>query len=137
MGLVAFGSVCELVSCEESARLSFGLEEFAEFGDGSRLVLRADRGWSSVLRVAHGSAGAMASGATTTADDPWRFTTRESLTKAVLACVDPDDDEQQEQWLVKRLAELDFDVDVAAVRGMPYRVDFGPILEGRLLQRGG
>ena len=137
MGLVAFGSVCELASCGESARLSFELEEFAEFGDGSRLVLRADRGWSSVLHVAHGSAGAAVSGATTPAGDPWRFTTRESLTKSVLACVDPDNDEQQERWLVDRLAELGVDLDVAAVRGVPYRVEFGPILAGRLRLRDG
>jgi hypothetical protein len=137
VGLVAFGSVCEVASRGELARLSFELKEFAELRDGSRLVLRADRGWSSVLRVAYDGTGAVISGATAAAGDPWRFTTRESLTKAVLACVDPEDEEQQEQWLVDRLAELGVDVDVAAVREMPYRVEFGPILEDRLRQRDG
>ena len=54
----------------------------------------------------------------------------------MLARVDPDDDELWWRWLVDRLAELGFNVDVAAVRSVPYRVEFGPVLDGELRQRG-
>lgn len=155
VNVVAFGAVCELAAdwttgfgCPQSeatpprARLAFRLVEFAELDDGRRLELRADRGWTSQQRVAHGPVdgtderGSGPPNASFDVSDPWHFSTRQSLTTDVLACVDPDDDESWRRWLVVRLAELGVNVDVAAIRSVPYRVEFGPILDGQLHRRG-
>ena len=154
VGVAAFGAVCEFTAdsttgfgCRQGkvpprARLGFRLVEFAELDDGRRLELRADRGWSSEQRIACGPVDGTderAPGPPTApvvVNDPWQFTTRRSLTTDVLACVDPDDDDLWWRWLVDRLAELGVNVDVAAVRSVPYRVEFGPVLDGELRQRG-
>ena len=154
--VVTFGAVCELTAdwttgfgChpgeadQPQPRLAFGLVEFAELDDGRRLELRADRGWTSRQRFAYGpidetdERGPGPPSLPVDVNDPWQFRTRQSLTRSVLACVDPDDDESWWRWLIERLAELGVDdVDMAAVRSVPYRVEFGPVLDGELRRRG-
>ena len=121
--------------------MSFGLVEFAEISDGRRLTLRADRGWGTGrVRIAYvlDDTDERGPGPPTVPfdlSDPWQFETRKTLTKSVLACVDPDDDEQWYEWVVDRLGELDVVVDAASVRAAPYRVEFGPLLDSELRKR--
>ena len=121
--------------------MSFSLVEFAEISDGRRLTLRTDRGWASgPLRVAYvlDDTDEHGPGPPTIpfdSSDPWQFETRETLAKSVLACVDPDDDEQWYEWVVDRLGEMDAVVDAMSVRAAPYRVEFGPVLDGELRKR--
>ena len=121
--------------------MSFSLVEFAEISDGRRLALRDDRGWGMGRpRIAYvlDDADERGPGPPTVPfdlSDPWQFETRETLTESVLACVDPDDDEQWYEWVVDRLGELDVVVDAASVSAAPYRVEFGPLLDGELRKR--
>lgn len=153
--VIAFGAVCELAAdwttgfgCPQGeapaprAKLAFRLVEFAELDDGRRLQLRADRGWTSAQRIAYGAVDGLGEqghgprSAPFDVSDPWRFSTRQSLITDVLACVDPDDDESWWRWLVNRLTELGVEVGVAEARSVPYRVEFGPVLDGELRRRG-
>ena len=156
VSVIAFGAVYELAAdwttgfgrpqgkaTPPRARLSFRLVEFAELDDGRRLELRADRGMNhGEPRIAYGPVDGTDERSPGPPripfdlSDPWQFVTRQSLTAEVLAYVDPDDEESWWRWLVDRLAELGVDVDMAAVRSVPYRVEFGPILDGELHRRG-
>ena len=153
LSVSALGAVCELRAgastvsqrahgdSDQGAGLSFKLDEFAEVSDGRRLRLRSDRGWANGrLRVAWSlrepdelSPGPPNVNVDMT--DRWQFVTRQSLTESVLACVDPDDGEQWYEWVRARLCELDVDVDLASIRAAPYRVEFGPVLDGELRKR--
>lgn len=147
------GAVCELRAGsstvsgrgqgdgDQGAGLSFKLDEFAEISDGRRLRLRSDRGWTnSKLQIAWGlrEPDALSPGPPTVyvdMTDRWQFVTRQTLTKSVLACVAPDDDEQWYEWVRARLGELDVDVDLASIRTAPYQVEFGTVLDGELRKR--
>ncbi len=81
--VVRLGTECDLTR-ESGPELSFGVTEFADLADGRRLVLRADRGFTSRL---HGPG----------ADEPGAARRHESLAGLaadVLATVLPDDAEE-------------------------------------------
>ena len=153
LSVVALGAVCELArdpstvsgrtldDPDLAAGLSFHLGEFAEISDGRRVMFRSDRGWSSGrMRVAYGlpEPDELGPGPPSVPPidmtDPWQFETRQTLTKSVLACVDPDDDEEY-AWIRARLSELDVEVDLASIRAAPYWVEFGPVLDQQLHKR--
>ena len=148
MSVVALGAVCELArnpstvsgrtlnDHDLAAGLSFHLDEFAEISDAGGVISRSDRGWSSGrMRFAYGLPEPDELGPgplpipPIDITDPWQFETRQTLTKSVLAVVDPDDDEEWYEWVRARLGELDVEVDSAPIRAAPYRVEFGPLLD--------
>jgi hypothetical protein len=124
--VVRLGAECELTR-ESGPELAFRVTEFADLADGRRLVLRADRGFTSRL---HGPG----------ADEPgaaWRHETLAGLADDVLATVLPDDAEETgEEHPWRELAGLlrDRGVAVAAdeLRRVPYVVELGDRVRARL-----
>lgn len=124
----------------------FSLSEFADLSDGRRVILKKDRsfgGSSHIVRFAgetgHELEGSCDPGSSAehsvgiSSIDPWRYTTRASLTQSVLAAVEPDDDQEWFEWVVERLRSLDIEVDPASVCTAPYQVEFGDSLLQKLL----
>lgn len=118
------------------ATLSVSLVEFAQLSNGKRVTLRDDRGFSSVNHVACRIPWLrrlllLLPVVKAYVSDPWRFETRASLTRGVLAAVEPDDAELWFDWVVERLHALGVEVNPASVRAAPYRVEF----DSSVLQR--
>ena len=68
--------------------------------------------------------------------DQWRFTTREGLTKSVIAALDPDDDQEWYRGVVEQLGSQGFEVDPASVEEAPNQVGFGNRVLEELQERG-
>lgn len=125
--------------------LNFSLTEFADLSDGQRVVLSDDRGFGSTLHAVEwdpetgevrDASWHEGSELEALVSDPWRFTTRESLTKSVIGALDPEDDQEWYHWVVERLDSLGFEVDPASVEAAPYRVEFGSRVLEELEKRG-
>ncbi|SDX52478.1 hypothetical protein SAMN05660209_00596 [Geodermatophilus africanus] len=124
--VVRLGAECDLTR-ESGPELSFGVTEFADLADGRRLVLRADRGFTSRL---HGP-GADESGAA------WRHETLAGLAADVLATVLPDDAEETGEdhpWreLAGLLRARGVAVSTAELRRVPYVVELSDRVRARL-----
>lgn len=100
----------------ESGTPSIFVEEFADLSDGSRILLKDDRGWSSWPR---GWPQNRPSGS-------WKIACGRALTKQAILMLDPDDNECWMDWVVGRLRLLGFEVEPASVQAAPFHVEFGP-----------
>lgn len=125
--------------------LHFRLTEFADLSDGRRVTIRDDRGFSGSLHAVNwdpdtgevkDASWHPGSSLESLVSDPWRFETRESLTRSVIAALDPDDDQEWYEWVVERLGSLGIEVDPASVEAAPYRVEFGSRVLEELEKRG-
>ncbi len=124
--VVRLGAECDLTR-ESGPELSFRVTEFADLAEGRRLVLRAERGFTSRL---HGPG----------ADEPgaaWRHETPAGLAADVLTTVLPDDaEETREDHPREELAGLLRDrgvaVPVAELRWVPYVVELSDRVRARL-----
>jgi hypothetical protein len=124
--VVRLGAECDLTR-ESGPEVSFGVSEFADLADGRRLVLRADRGFTSRL---HGP-GADQPGAA------WRHETLAGLAADVLATVLPDDAEETGEdhpWeeLAGLLRDRGVAVPAAELRHVPYVVELSNRVRARL-----
>ena len=124
---------------------SFSLTEFADLSDGRRVTLRDERGFGGTLHAVHwdletgevqDASWHRGSKLESLVGDQWRFTTRESITRDVIAALDPDDDQEWYDWVVERLHTLGIEVDPASVETAPYRVEFGNRVLEELQKRG-
>ncbi len=125
--------------------LHFSLTEFADLSDGQRVTLRDDRGFSGSLHAVNwdpdtgeviDASWHRGSRLESLVSDPWRFETREGLTRRVIAALDPDDDQEWFEWVVGRLDSLGIEIDPASVEAAPYRVEFGTRVLEELEKRG-
>ena len=94
--------------------------EFADLGDGRRIVLRADRGWL------HWPPNTPAS--------RWRISNGREIAKMAILILDPDDNDDWERWVVEQLRSAGVDADPASVHAAPYQVDFGTRIQHELRQ---
>lgn len=129
----------------KAVALSFSLTEFADLSDGRRAILSNDRGfggtlhavdWNPVTGEVRDASWHEGSELEALVSDPWRFTTRESLTKSVIAALDPEDDQEWYRWVVERLGSQGFEVDPESVEAAPYQVEFGTQVLEELQERG-
>ncbi len=124
---------------------SLSLTEFADLSDGRRVILRDDRGFSGTLHAVNwdpdtgevrDASWHPGSRLESLVSDPWRFETRESLTRHVIAALDPDDDQEWHDWVVDRLRTMGIEVDPAFVISALYKVEFGSRILEELRKRG-
>lgn len=129
----------------EPMQRHLSLTEFADLSDGRRVTLRDDRGFSSSLHAVDWDPDTgevkeaswhPGSRLESLVSDPWRFETRESLTRDVIAALDPDDDQEWCEWVVERLRSLGIEVDLESLEAAPYRVEFGSRVLEELGKRG-
>ncbi|MCY3911613.1 MAG: hypothetical protein OXF99_08855 [bacterium] len=125
--------------------LHFSLTEFADLSDGRRVNIRDDRGFSGSLHAFNwdpdtgevkDASWRPGSRLESLVSDPWRFETLESLTRSVVAALEPDDDQEWYEWVVVRLGSLGIEVDPASVEAAPYRVEFCSRVLEELEKRG-
>jgi hypothetical protein len=92
--------------------VSFSVAELAVLGDGRRVLLHEERGFTT---------------APWPPGDPWAGLTAATLEHDVLMTVLPDDDEPGEDhpydWLAARCAERGLQVTADELRRVPYRVE--------------
>ncbi len=124
--VVRLGAECDLIR-ESGPELAFRVTEFADLADGRRLVLRADRGFTSRLR----GPGADEPGAA------WRHETVAGLAADVLATVLPDDAEETGEdhpWeeLAGLLRDRGVAVSAGELRRAPYAVELSDRVRARL-----
>lgn len=129
----------------EPMTLHFSLTEFADLSDGRRVTIRDDRGFSGSLHAVNWDPDTgevkeaswhPGSRLESLVSDPWRFETRKSLTRDVIAALDPDDDQEWYEWVVERLGSFGIEVDPASVEAATYRVEFGSRVLEELEKRG-
>ncbi|MDE0603895.1 MAG: hypothetical protein OXI18_05765 [bacterium] len=130
---------------QKSRTLRFSLIEFADLSDGRRVTIRDDRGFSGSLHAVNWDPDTgevreaswhPGSRLESLVSDPWRFETRESLTRDVIAALDPDDDQEWYERVVERLGSLGIEVDPISVEAAPYQVEFGSRVLEELEKRG-
>ncbi len=124
--VVRLGAECDLTR-ESGPELAFRVTEFADLADGRRLVLRAERGFTSRLN----GPGADEPGAA------WRHETPAGLAADVLATVLPDDAEETGEdhpWeeLAGLLRDRGVAVPAVELRRVPYVVEFSDRVQARL-----
>jgi hypothetical protein len=111
--------ICDLSADEgeERRKGSFSVSEFVVLDTGARIILHAERGYTSWI-----SSG-----------DFWTHTTAESIVKSVLTTVLPDDgaDEHPWEWWAELAAALGIEVSGDELRRVPYQV----VLADQLLRR--
>jgi len=113
-----------VISCrlsEENGRsISFDMTEFVEFNDGSRIVIRNDRGW----------------GSKTSGDDPWKHQTFDQLASTATGLWDVYlDDEGGLAWAIPTLTFHGISTTPAELEALPVEVELGPETLKRLNQR--
>jgi hypothetical protein len=139
MSIVALGAFCDLVPPEDFTAspggLSFSVSEFAILGDGRRLTLHTDRGWTQwpLRALPHGEPLPDDWDARL---DPRSFMTRESVVQDTLNVVLPDDDDDPDdhpyEWLAGLLAAQGVSASPEVLRTLPYTVELSSRLEDRL-----
>jgi hypothetical protein len=117
--VVGLGAVCDLRPRQDQHTLdqSFSVSEFVTLGDGRRVTLHEARGFTVGVRST-GASGPF---------DPRPYETLESLTRAVLNVVLPDENDGEEhpgEWLAGLARARSLDVSAADLRGLPYEVVF-------------
>lgn len=120
--VVSLGAVCaiDVDRTDDPDRQSFDVGEFAVLGDGRRILLHAERGWST----------------STNGDDVWERETVETLRRTVLAVVLPDDaeetlEEHDFEWLSELLAQRGVTGFSHRLKHLPYEV----VLSREILDR--
>ena len=125
--------------------LNFSLTEFADLSDGQRVILSSDRWFGGTLHAVdwnpetgevRDASWHEGSELEALVSDQWRFTTREGLTKSVIAALDPDDDQEWYRGVVEQLGSQVFEVDPASVEEAPNQVGFGNRVLEELQERG-
>ena len=94
--------------------------EFADLSDGRRIILRDDRGWC------HWPPNTPAS--------RWRIANGREIAKMAILILDPDDNDDWEQWVIEQLSSAGVNIDPASVHAAPYRVEFGTRIQHELRQ---
>ena len=121
MRIVGLGAICDLDLNAIGGRRenSFIVREFALLDNGERVILHAERGYSSKISTG----------------DIWAHETVETITRDVLTTVLPDDDEIEEahpwEWLADLAQGQGIDVTADDLREIPYEV----VLTERVLRR--
>jgi len=129
--VVALGAWCDLVPPNESTAspggASFTVAEFAVLDDGRRIILHAERGFTTWSRQT-GRAEPL---------DPWSSLTATDLEREVRNVVLPDDDDTDDEhpweWLASLLHRHGVGASTERLKEVPYRVEFSE----RLLHRFG
>jgi hypothetical protein len=107
--------------------VSFRVDEFAVLADGRRLVLHSgERGFSVSGPVLP------------TPGDPLAGMTASGIESDVLTTVLPHEDDGEEhpwEWLAQLLRAQGCEVSAAAIRSLPYNVEFSERLRGLLATR--
>lgn len=142
VSVVALGALCDLVPPEEfggtpGGGASFSVVEFAVLDDGTRMNVRqSERGWTEWATRAVSPWHPVPDDWGERLDS-WAFVTREGVVQSTLNVVMPDDDDDPDdhpyEWLAQRLAEQGLQVRSDQLRGLPYRVEFTPRLEEKLV----
>lgn len=109
--VVALGATCDLrPPFDDERRQSFSVSEFALLGDGRRVILHDERGFT--IGAPSGGVG--------------KHETAESITRDVLNVVLPDEDESGEEhpwsWLARLARARGLDVTAEDLRVLPYEV---------------
>lgn len=109
--VVALGATCDLrPPFNDTRRQSFSVSEFAVLGDGRRVILHNDRGFT--LGAPSGGVG--------------DHETAGSITRDALNVLLPDDDDSGEEhpwwWLAELARSRGLDVTAEDLRALPYEV---------------
>lgn len=114
--VVGLGAICDLTASADGGRTkSFAVSEFAELADGTRVVLHAERGFTTGwVNVAE-------------PDEIASLETLDSLERNVLNVVLPDEDDGEPHpwdWLARLARRQGLEVTADDLRSVPYRVVF-------------
>jgi hypothetical protein len=112
--VVGLGAICDLdlspYAVDDERQHDLSVSEFALLDTGERVILHAERGYTS--RVSSGSI--------------WAHETVENITHNVLNVVLPDDDDTEDQhpweWLARLARAQGLDVTPDELRQIPYEV---------------
>ena len=121
-----YGLVTTEMEVAEQARMTrtgwprLDAVEFADLGDGRRVVLRADRGWGYWPP--------------NTPASRWRIAYGREIARMAILILDPDDHDDWERWVVEQLRSAGVDADPASVHAAPYQVEFGTRIQHELRQ---
>lgn len=99
----------------------FRTQEFADLSDGRRVVLKDDRCWDFWPLNEPGS--------------KWKFANGRELTRQTISMLEPDDNDEWLDWILRRLDSVDVKVDPASAHAAPFKVEFGPNVKNELHKR--
>lgn len=105
-------------SVEHTPLLDLRLTEFADIDDGTRVILKDDRGWSSSFGMSRNRPQHVVTG-------------REIATMATLV-LEPDDNLLWCEEMLELLISSGHRVDPVSVHSAPFRIEFGERLQDKL-----